>query len=215
MQMVSQGAFSGIKGLVLDCDGVMIDSEDANRFFYNSILAVLNLPPMTPAQEKYAFMASAQDALLKMVPPAMHSRIADASAKAMDYSRDVLPKIRLMPGLVPFLDAAKARGLRLGIDTNRTREGIERVLDFFGLREYFDPVVSSSIAPPKPLPDGALSICNAWQIQPDAALFVGDSENDMLTARNAGMRFMAFQNPELPVSAHVSSFANLATELWQ
>lgn len=208
-----QDGLSHIQGIILDCDGVMIDSEDANRYFYNSILAALDLPPMTPEQESFAFMARARDALLAMVPPALHDRIETASAAAIDYNKDVLPKIRLMPGLLSFLEAAKKRGIKLGIDTNRTAEGIQRVLDFFDLQVYFDPVISSSIAPPKPSPDGALSICRAWNMPGDKALFVGDSENDMLTAKNAQLPFAAFKNPGLSAFLHLSSFAQLEKEL--
>lgn len=211
----SERSLKGVRGLIFDCDGVMIDSEDANRYFYNTILAALDLPPMTAEQEKYAFMAKASDALRAMVPPALHGQIDATSAAALNYNRDVLPKIRLMPGFVPFLKIAKDRGMHMGIDTNRTAEGIQRVLDFFNLQEYFDPVISSSIAPPKPQPEGALSICDAWHLPVDAALFVGDSENDMLTAQGAAMPFAAFKNPELQAAAHISSYAQLETLLWR
>ena len=53
----------GLAGVVFDCDGVMIDSRDANRVFYNTVLAELNLPPMGPEEESYAFMATAGEAL--------------------------------------------------------------------------------------------------------------------------------------------------------
>lgn len=214
MPSATESSLTGVKGLVFDCDGVMIDSLDANRYFYNTILAALDLPPMTPEQEKYAFMASAREALLVMVPPALHAQIDKAAASSMNYARDVLPRIRLMPGLRKFLEIAKKRGLRMGIDTNRTAEGIQRVLDFFDLQEYFDPVISSSIAPPKPLPEGALTICHAWRLTVNAALFIGDSENDMLTAQGAGIPFAAFKNRDLEAAAHISSYAQLEAELW-
>lgn len=36
---------NGLCGLVFDCDGVMIDSADANRRFYALALGALGLPP--------------------------------------------------------------------------------------------------------------------------------------------------------------------------
>lgn len=38
----------GLRGVIFDCDGVMIDSRAANDEFYNRVLAYFGLPPMTP-----------------------------------------------------------------------------------------------------------------------------------------------------------------------
>lgn len=48
----------GLRGVIFDCDGVMIDSRAANDEFYNRVLAYFGLPPMTPEQEAYSFMAT-------------------------------------------------------------------------------------------------------------------------------------------------------------
>ena len=203
-----------IEGLIFDCDGVMIESEDANRYFYNTILAALNLPPMTAEQEKFAFMATAKDALLAMTPKTLHEKLDTAASSAINYARDVMPRVRLMPGFTKLLKKAKESGLKMAIDTNRTAEGIQRVLDFFALQDYFEPVISSSVAPPKPDPAGALEICGRWNAAPRNVLFVGDSENDMLTAQNAGINFAAFKNPSLEAAVHISGFAQLESLLF-
>ena len=181
----------GLAGVVFDCDGVMIDSREANRAFYNKVLAVLGLSPMGPEEESYAFMATAMEALRRMVPEKRHGEIAGAVAR-VDYETEVLPLVRLMPGFLPFIEALHTAGCRLAIDTNRTDIGIQRVLDFFSLPPYFEPVISASCALPKPSPAGAERILRAWDAAPGQALFVGDSENDRLAARGAGMVFAGF-----------------------
>lgn len=204
----------GLKGVIFDCDGVMIDSENANRHWYNAVLARFDLPPMTKEQEEYAFMAAAMDALRKMIPEKFHDKIPGAIEEAIDYQKDVLPKIILMPGFRKFIEDAHERGLLLAIDTNRTAEGIQRVLDFFNLPPYFDPVISSSIALPKPSPEGIKMICAAWKAQPDQVLFVGDSENDCNTAANAGALFAAFANKACRGDIAVADYSALAEILW-
>lgn len=197
----------GLAGVVFDCDGVMIDSHEANRAFYDRVLAVLGLPPMGREEERYAFMATAAEALRRMVPPELHGEIGRAAAE-VDYGRDILPLVRLMPGFVPFIELLQARGVRLAIDTNRTDAGIQRVLDFFSLPPYFDPVISASCARPKPSPAGAESILRTWGAEPGQALFVGDSENDREAARGAGMVFAGFGG--LTGDVTVRDFAALA-----
>lgn len=202
------------KGLIFDCDGVMIDSEEANRFFYNSILAWFGYPDMTPEQEKYAFMATAQDALKKMLPLELHAKIPEAIPKAINYQSDVMPKVKLMPGFLDFIHEAHAKGLRLAIDTNRTTDGIQWVLDFFALPHYFDPVISSSLVVPKPSPEGVWLICKNWNIKPEESLFIGDSENDRATALNSGAKFAAFGHMGLKGDILAPDYASLAKLLW-
>lgn len=189
----------GLAGVIYDCDGVMIDSREANRAFYNRVLAALGLAPMSREQEGYAFMATAGEALRRMVPQHLHGDI-ERAARTVDYWRDVMPLARLMPGFRAFIGRLHARGLRQAIDTNRTAEGIQRVLDFFALPPYFEPVISASCAPPKPSPAGAEQVCRAWGVQPGQMLFVGDSTNDMEAALGAGMVFAAF-GPDFPADA--------------
>ena len=200
----------GLAGVVFDCDGVMIDSREANRAFYNGVLDVLGLPAMGPEEESYAFMATAMEALRRMVPVERHGEIMDA-VNRVDYGRTVLPLIRLMPGFVPFIEALHAKGSRLAIDTNRTDVGIERVLDFFSLPPYFEPVISASCARPKPSPEGPELILRAWGAAPGQALFVGDSENDRLAARGAGMVFAGLGGLEGDLTA--PDFSTLARML--
>lgn len=199
----------GIGGVIFDCDGVMIDSEEANRFFYNSILAALNLPPMTPEQEAYAFMATSIQALSKMTPEKDHGKLEDLIRTAVNYDRDVLPRTKLMPGFMDFIEKCHAAGLLQAIDTNRTDIGIARILDFFSLPNYFNPVISCSVEPPKPSPDGALAICRAWNTQPSQVLFVGDSDDDRQAAKGAGCIFAAFGGKGLAGDIDAKNFASL------
>lgn len=198
-----------LTGIIYDCDGVMIDSEDANRHFYNTILHAFGLPPMTREQENFAFMATTREALEAMLPRECLPRLEQVIQEVIDYPGDVLPRTRLMPGFREFIAEARRRGLRQGVDTNRTEEGISRVLDFFDLQNYFDPVVSASIAQPKPSPQGVLMICEKWACPPVQTLFVGDSSSDVQAGTAAGAQVAAFgkNNP-------VRDYRELTRMLW-
>lgn len=201
----------GIKGIIFDCDGVMINSASANRFLYNSILAALGLPHLTPEQEVFAFQATFQAAIRELVPVELHGRIG-AACDRLNYDRDILPRIEIMPGYLEFLEKARQRGLRLAVDTNRTRSGIHKVLDFLGLPPYFNPVMSCEDVEPKPSPQGAEKICQLWRLQPGMVLFVGDSPDDMRAANAAGMVFAGFGGLRGNISAR--DWDSLAKLLW-
>lgn len=205
---------NGLKGIIFDCDGVMIDSAAGNRYLYNFVLSELGLPPMSREDELFAFQATFREALEKLVPAYLRHGIDNAIEK-IDYDRDIISRIQLMPGFGDFIEEAHNRNIRLAIDTNRTDFGIGRILDFFHLPPYFEPVISSSIAPsPKPSPAGANMILSSWRFKPDEALFVGDSQDDGAAARGANIPFAAFGEGLLKGDLKASSWVELAKMLW-
>lgn len=188
---------NGLAGVIFDCDGVIVDSRESNTVFYNRVLEHFNLPPMTPEQEKFCFMATAMQALLHIVPPHLHTQISYVTSEVVNYHRDIMPMLRLQPGFVDFIDYLRDKQVRMAVHTNRRLEGIQTVLDIFGLPTYFNPVVAADTAAPKPSPEGALRICATWQTPPETVLFVGDSEHDKETAQGAGVVFAAFNGGAL------------------
>ncbi len=203
----------GLGGVIFDCDGVMINSRAANEQFYNRVLAYFDLPPMTPEQEAYSFMATAGQALRHILPERLHGEIDRVTRDEINYQRDILPLLRLMPGFRPFAEALHASGVRTAIATNRTGQGMQRVLDFFALPSYFDPVVTASNAAPKPSPEGVLRICAAWGAHPEDVLFVGDSVHDRQAAEAAGATFAAFNGGALQGQIVAPDFAVLGRAL--
>ena len=203
----------GLKGVIFDCDGVMLDSRAGNNAFYNSVLACLGLPPMNREQENYVYMATVGQSLRHIVPQALHGEIDRVVREEVSYERDIMPLLRLMPGFAELSANLHSHGLRQAIATNRSAEGMQRVLDFFALPPYFEPVITASDAAPKPSPEGALRICAAWDVTPEQVLFVGDSPNDEQAAHAAGMAFAAFDNNTLAGELHAADHAALRLAL--
>lgn len=202
----------GLVGIAYDCDGVMVNSAAANRFLYNQILAALGLPAITPEQEVMAFQATFRQALERLTPPEMHGRLDDIYSSVVDYDRDIMPKIEPMPHYHEFVEAAHSHGLKQSLDTNRTEIGARKILDFFHLPPYFDPIMCATKAEPKPSPDGPRRICEAWDALPGQVLFAGDSESDAEAARGAGLVFCGFGGIAGDIT--VNSWPELAETLW-
>jgi len=57
-----------IRGVVFDCDGVLFDSRDVNRHYYNHIRGALGLAPMSREEEDYAFMHTVDKAMARIIP---------------------------------------------------------------------------------------------------------------------------------------------------
>ncbi len=52
-----------IRCVIYDCDGVIIDSLDSNRLFYNTFRTRLGLPPLTAEELQYAHTHTVDEAL--------------------------------------------------------------------------------------------------------------------------------------------------------
>lgn len=196
-----------IRAVIFDCDGVMFDSRQANIHFYNHLLSRFALPPMTEDKVPFVHMRTAEESVHHLFQGTPFGEEAQQYRKQMDYS----PFIRDMvmePGLKELLARLKP-GYGLAVATNRSNT-IGPVLEVFGLKEFFDIVVSSlDVEHPKPHPESLLKIVKFFGIRPAQALYVGDSSVDYETALQAGVPFVAYKNGDLDALVHVQSLMDI------
>ena len=197
-----------ISAVIFDCDGVMFDSRQANINYYNHILEHFNLPPMTEDEVSFVHMNTADESVRHIFKGTPYTAQAQEYKKEVDYTPFINDMI-IDPELKDLL-----RGLRpnfgLAVATNRSTT-IGKVLEWNGLDQYFDMVVSSlDVKNPKPHPEPLLKILDFFGIDPLESLYVGDSLIDYQTARAAGVPFIACKNKELEADYHVDSLMDIA-----
>ena len=185
----------GPDGIIFDCDGVLVDSAPTNIRYYNLLRERLGLPPMSEEQERYVHMSTVAQAIEAIIPAPLRPALREVS-RSVSYTRDILPLVEPFEGLRELLDACRARGVRLGVHTNRLGT-MPELLEHCGLTGYFDPVVTVAVAQPKPDPEGTFLVLKHWNMSPERALFVGDSSTDRDAARAAGVPFLAFRTDNL------------------
>ena len=105
------------------------------------------------------------------------------------YDEGCLRRTAPYPGIPEAVTALKERGLRLAVVTNKPEEQAGKIVrHFFGPHVFTCVVGGRPGRAAKPDPAAALEVLAALGVPPAAALFVGDSDVDMQTAHNAGMR---------------------------
>ncbi len=197
------------KGIIFDCDGVIIDSYESNTQFYNSLRASVDLPPMTEEQRLQVHQMTGIDAINLVIPKALMQE-ASKSYQAVDYVRDIVPLLTVHEGLKELLVYCKKNDIKTGIHTNRV-VAMDEILELYGFTEYFHPVMTPAKLAAKPNPIGSITICKEWGIAPKDALFIGDSMNDKLTAEAANIPFIAFKS-YLEATSKAENFAEI--ESW-
>ena len=196
-----------ISVIAFDCDGVLFDTVQANKSYYNAILKHLHMPELTPDQFNFVFMHTVQQSLEFLFGKNEKLKKAEAFKKSMRYESFIL-EMQMEPYLMPLLKKLRPR-FKTAIATNRT-DSMPKVIQAFSLNDYFDMVVSASdVKNPKPQPDVLIKILNHFHISPEQALYVGDSALDEAAAKAAAVPFVAYGNPSLKAAYHIESLRQI------
>ena len=198
---------TGLQGLVFDVDGVMFDSRNSNVEYYNLIRRAVQLPPMSVEEEEFCHMATVQEAIDLIIPPA-YKKAAAKAQKMINYQEQIVPLLSIEPGLLELLHWLQQWNVRMAICTNRTNS-VEALLRYFGLESFFSPVKTAGNSLPKPNPAGLMGILDEWGVSHCQIAFLGDSRVDEMAARGAQVPFWAFRNDSLSARLHFQDFFKL------
>ena len=199
--------FLGLECIIFDCDGVLIDSWDANVRYYSQIKEHLGLSELTGAEMEYCHSHTHLDAVRFMVPA---DRLEEVWAyqETFEY-RILLPYLRRYPGLRGFLWWLRDAGFHMAVNTSRM-DTMDMVIQTMDLEGFFHPVITASkVSRPKPSPEGVFEILNALDLRPDQVAYIGDSTVDERTARAAGVRFWRFGNTPMEADLHIPDYPAL------
>ncbi len=175
--------------VILDCDGVLFDSYDANVAFYDSILTALGQPGMDDEARELCHRLSGPQLWdhLFAHDAALHARAKEIASRA-DYG----PFYRLMRPVVDLDDTLRRLSTHcpLALATNRGRT-VAGVLREFGLDRFLTIALGILDVPrPKPAPDLLLACLERAGVAADAAVFVGDTSVDREAATAAGVAYV-------------------------
>lgn len=185
-----------LKSIIFDCDGVLLDTLEANRYFYDAILERLGYPRLNQSDLHAVHAMTVKEAFDHVMTPE-DAQKAPEVAQGLD--REIYIKHVKLPAYLHELLAKLKTRFTLGVVTNRDARGV-RALEDFDLLRPFDAIISASdVERPKPDPEGLLKICGLFGISPAEGLFVGDSAADCQAAAAAQMPFVAYNAPVLPM----------------
>ncbi|MBE6720680.1 MAG: HAD family hydrolase [Ruminococcaceae bacterium] len=104
------------------------------------------------------------------------------------YERTMLDNAYAYEGIKEQLDILKSKGIKLCVVTNKPNIAAQGMVEHFFGKGYFD-VISGVVdgKPTKPDPYTTLLALKSVGCLPDEAIYFGDSNVDMRTARNAGI----------------------------
>jgi HAD superfamily hydrolase (TIGR01509 family) len=194
---------------IFDCDGVLLDSKEANRAYYNDILANSGRGPMSEDETQYVHTHTAEQSIFYLFRnnKALHEK-AVFFAKHLNYS-NYFYLLRMEPGVVETIRAVRPPVLT-AIFTNRTTT-MPKLREMFGFDSLFDSILCAlDVAHPKPDPEGILRVIDLLGVDRERVIYVGDSVLDEQAAMNAKIPFVAYKNRSLEAMFHVKHFNEIA-----
>jgi phosphoglycolate phosphatase len=179
--------------IIFDLDGTLIDSAPAILASFRAAFAAAGREPVVaidesivgpPLAETLALLAGTTDSAV----------IADLAARfAAVYDTTGFLETAAYPGVGDMLRRLAGRGLRLHIATNKRIHPTRKILAHLGWDELFDSVYALDLFTPR-LPDKASMIARLLAdrgIEGDTAVYVGDREEDGVSAEANRLPFLA------------------------
>ncbi len=187
-----------IKALIFDFDGLIIDTEtpdyEAWRETFAEHGAVLALEEWSDCiGREYGFIDPG--ALLEKRLGRGLDRPA-LKARRKQRLKAMIAEQAVCPGVVDYLDGARARGIRNAVASSAPRRWVAPKLEALGLAGKFECVKCEEDAErAKPAPDLFLAVLEEFAIAPAEAIALEDSPNGVAAAVSAGIFCVAVPNP--------------------
>jgi len=183
-----QADFSGIRLLIFDLDGTLIDSRLDLVHSVNATLDHLGRP-LLPHETIESYVGNGVAALVHRAlgPGATEDEAKHAQEFFLAYYRaHMLDNTVLYPGVREALDELRDRSM--AVLTNKPVRFSEEILKGLDAACYFSFVYGgNSFSCKKPDPVGVQALLRDLGASADEAMMVGDSAVDVRTARNAGI----------------------------
>lgn len=182
-----------MKACIFDLDGTLTDTLESLTYSVSETLKEMGLPPIT-SEECRSFVGSGARVLMEKALKAAGEEEGLRIEEGMEiYGRifDANCTYHVTPyeGVREMLAELKVRGMKLGVLSNKPHQQTVKVVrEIFG-EGVFDCVQGQreDIAR-KPDPEGVFWLMEALSASKEECLYIGDSEVDIQTGRNAGVR---------------------------
>src|SRR5271170_2527297 len=178
---------SHIQALIFDLDGTLIDSEHDFIESTNATLRHLGRPELPPAMVSSYIGHGAPKLLASALGSDVNPQLQETALQFfLGYYEDhKLVHTRAYAGVPEALESLVT--MPMAVLTNKPQRISTLILEALDIAKFFRVIYGGDSLPAKkPDPAGVHKILTRFGVLAENALFIGDSEVDVQTARNAG-----------------------------
>jgi phosphoglycolate phosphatase len=176
--------------IIFDLDGTLLNTLDDLTDSVNYSLEKHDFPSRTIAEVK-SFVGNGVKRLMDLAVPNGTPADMTASCLAMfreHYSKNMRNKTKPYNGIPELLHSLNEKGCKLAIVSNKFDSAVKELC-----KEYYGEYISVAIGDSpnvlkKPAPDSVYTALSELNSTQNVTLYVGDSDVDVHTAHNAGVK---------------------------
>jgi len=207
------------KLLIFDMDGTILDSIGDLHTSVNHTLRKFGMPERT-LQEVTAFVGNGSAKLIAHAVPSdtnteLYEKVlADYSDYYQIHCNDTT---KPYDGILDLLKNARDKGLQLAVVSNKPDEAVKKLAEQYFAGFFQEVFGSRDDMEKKPAPDTVNAIMARLGVMPEETLYIGDSEVDVKTAKNANLACLAvlwgFRSKEQLIEAGATTFFETVSAL--
>ncbi len=202
-----------INTVIFDMDGTVLNTLDDLTDAVNHVFSQFDLPPRSIDEYRKFFGNGIGYAMKCAAPEGTPDSLFDKMIPVFReyYDKHCLDKTRPYDGILELMKALKDKGYKMAIVSNKIDSAVKELNE-----RFFSEYVSVAIGEKpgikrKPAADTVLAALDELGASRDEAVYIGDSEVDLHTARNSGLPCIAvlwgFRDKDLLIENGATTFA--------
>ena len=191
--MIFAGGICILKACIFDLDGTLTNTLESMTYSVNLTLEEMGLSKITKDQCRL-FVGNGARVLMEKSLKAAGDTDASRIEEGMEiygriFDQNCTYHVTPYEGIPEMLKALKDKGIHLAVLSNKPdRQTVKVVKAIFG-EELFDYAQGQKEGiRRKPEPDGVWYLMEQMHVSKEECLYIGDSEVDAATGRNAGLK---------------------------
>lgn len=182
-----------VKAILFDLDGTLLDTLDDLMDSVNHMLGAFGCPPRSREYVREAVGNGVRSLVVRALPEGEGAARVDECLGVFraHYSKNLDNKTAPYPGVTDMLREMKERGILAGVVSNKYDGAVAALC-----KRHFGDLVQVAVGERpgvgrKPEPDSVLNAMALLGAGPENTVYAGDSDVDVATARNAGLKCVA------------------------
>lgn len=179
------------KAVIFDLDGTLLNTLDDLADSTNYALSKFGYPTRT-IEEVRQFVGNGVAKLIERAIPEGKNNPNFEKCLAIfkeNYAQNMYNKTAPYNGIIEMLSNLKSKGIKIAVVSNKFDLAVKELC-----KKYFEGFIDFAAGEneaqgikKKPAPDTVISVLNEFNFAPEDAVYVGDSDVDIMTAKNSQM----------------------------
>lgn len=179
------------KAVIFDLDGTLLNTLDDLADSTNYALSKFGYPIRT-IEEVRQFVGNGVAKLIeRAIPDGKNNPNFEKCLSIFkeNYAQNMYNKTAPYNGIIEMLSNLKSKGIKIAVVSNKFDLAVKELC-----KKYFEGFIDFAAGEneaqgikKKPAPDTVISVLNEFNFAPEDAVYVGDSDVDIMTAKNSKM----------------------------